>query len=230
MLKGKIKETNNEFSKISSELKAANKALKTKDKEIYQLENKGENQLATIKRIKEDLNHSKSEKCKADKEIKKLTKKLENVENNENKKQQAYSENSKVSSVESGPVLTPKPIITSVDSLSLSQSTTNATCMLSSLPSTPASSTLEKTEENYSNDATTYNIETNNNFELVGDKMIKASKVVDTQQNVVDIKITKISKHNYTEAFEGFLTNYKDDLTDTPKYPGVAAHMMEKKS
>ena len=77
VLENVMKNLNGEVSRLSSDLKAANKTAKAKEKEIYNLENKNLNQQETIKRLKEDLSKLKAEKSKTDKDIKKLNKKIE---------------------------------------------------------------------------------------------------------------------------------------------------------
>ena len=84
LLKDVIKKLKNEATKLGSDLKAANKAAKVKEKEIYNVENKFLNQKEVSSRLKEDINALKIEKSKADKEMKKLTKRIENDQKDRN--------------------------------------------------------------------------------------------------------------------------------------------------
>ena len=81
VIKNVMKTANAEVARLSCDLKAANKAAKVKENEVYNLENKNWNQQETIKRLKEDLNKLKADKSKAEKDIKKLNKRLESDHN-----------------------------------------------------------------------------------------------------------------------------------------------------
>ena len=71
-----IKTSQEKVDKLESDIKLANKASKAKEKEIYNLENKNENQLENIKRLKDKLNKMNIEKSKSEKELKKVKKNL----------------------------------------------------------------------------------------------------------------------------------------------------------
>ena len=76
------------------------------------------------------------------------------------------------------------------------------------------------------------NIETNNNFEILGDQMNKAStfnqtapaKTVKASHN----KMLKIDWDNYQNILEDFLKNFRDDSSEAPKYLLVAEEMVNK--
>ena len=68
VLKMVIDNLNSEASKNRNEIKGADKIFKTKEKELYNLEKKTQNQQETIQRLKADLAKIKSEKVKSEKE------------------------------------------------------------------------------------------------------------------------------------------------------------------
>ena len=72
-----------------------------------------------------------------------------------------------------------------------------------------------------------YNVKTSNAFELLGEPSIDASKVKESVLDKLDSKPTKIDFENYQEAFEDFITNFKEDPSETPKYLTVATEMMK---
>jgi hypothetical protein len=65
VLNGVIKSTGDETLRIKNENKKLTKGAKAHEKEIYNLENKNENQGKTIKNIRESLNSLKSEEEKS---------------------------------------------------------------------------------------------------------------------------------------------------------------------
>ena len=68
------------------------------------------------------------------------------------------------------------------------------------------------------------NVATSNAFELFGEP---ASKVEENITAKVDTKATKIDFENFQEAFQNFITNFKEDPSEPPKYFTLATDMMK---
>ena len=71
VLKSVIKNSNSDIVKKSNEINCATKTIKSKEKEIYNLEKKSNNQQDTIQRLKADLARIKTEKQTVEKAFKK---------------------------------------------------------------------------------------------------------------------------------------------------------------
>ena len=66
-----------------------------------------------------------------------------------------------------------------------------------------------------------YDIATNNNFNLLGELNFSESRASDEKNNAKE-KIPKINLENYEPVFLDFLQNFKENISDSPKYPDVA--------
>ena len=75
VLKAVIKKHDSDATNKANEINCAIKTIKSKDKEIHNLENKTNNQQDTIKRLKADKDKLKAEKIKCEKELIKKTEK-----------------------------------------------------------------------------------------------------------------------------------------------------------
>ena len=79
MLKGVIKKNNDEMAKHTFKIKEAAKLVKSKDKEIYNLETKNENMLQTINNLKGHNNVLKNENKNLEKAKKQASRKAKDV-------------------------------------------------------------------------------------------------------------------------------------------------------
>ena len=75
LLKASNKNSASETERVNAEIRNVKKILKSKDKEIYNLENLNGNQQESIKALKIDSNRNKTEKIKLEKKLKSLEKK-----------------------------------------------------------------------------------------------------------------------------------------------------------
>ena len=85
---------------------------------------------------------------------------------------------------------------------------------------------MEELEHDLRNSCIQYNIETNNNFKILDESENIESRASDEEK--VEEKVPKINLENYEAAFKDFLQNFKENLSDSPKYPDVAKQMMHK--
>ena len=70
-----------------------------------------------------------------------------------------------------------------------------------------------------------YNIETNNNFEMLGKEKYTDSEATKDKEEVKD---NKVDHSNYKGFLKIFLENFKENPDDEPKYPQAALKMLEK--
>ena len=75
VLKAVIKNHNNDATKKTNEINCAMKTIKSKEKEIHNLEKKTDNQQDTIQRLRAEKDKLKSEKIKCEKDLEKKNKK-----------------------------------------------------------------------------------------------------------------------------------------------------------
>ena len=77
---------------------------------------------------------------------------------------------------------------------------------------------------------TKYNIETNNNFDVLAEPTINAfkvdQKVLAKDVKLVEPKLPKIDCDNYKVAFKDFIENFRENTSESPKYLLVATQMM----
>ena len=80
-------------------------------------------------------------------------------------------------------------------------------------------------------EVTNYNIETNNNFDVLSEPKIEAfknkQKTNTNSIKQVENKLPKIDFDNYEEAFIDFLENFRETSEKLPKYIEVASNMMQ---
>jgi hypothetical protein len=107
VLNGVIKSTGDETLRIKNENKKLTKGAKAHEKEIYNLENKNENQRQTIKNLRESLNSVKSEKKKLENKFDKKSIKPKAIDSNSNCLENNYIENP------AEPVKTTKKVLSS---------------------------------------------------------------------------------------------------------------------
>ena len=80
VLKKVVKDNNAEALKMMNDQNHLKKVIKTKEKDIYTLESSKQNQLSTIKNLKESSTKVKEEKSRLEKEAKKIHKKKTKLE------------------------------------------------------------------------------------------------------------------------------------------------------
>ena len=87
----------------------------------------------------------------------------------------------------------------------------------------------KKTENIIEDEDTFYNIETNNNFELLAKTKdpSETRDVLTKGEQSDEFKLPKINHDNYKEYFEAFLRNFKEPGSDSPKYKLVAMNLIE---
>ena len=88
ILNGVIKKQTDELSRLKNDATKMSKVMKTREKEIYGLETKSDNQLQTIKNLKELSNNLKNSNSKLEKSLKRT----ENKRIKKEKKTSLYSE------------------------------------------------------------------------------------------------------------------------------------------
>ena len=87
-----------------------------------------------------------------------------------------------------------------------------------------------KIRKDFTEKDTKYNIETNNNFDVLAEPTVEASQVdqevLAKNEKSVEIKPPKIDCDNYRVVFKDFLENFRENPSESPKYKLVATQMM----
>ena len=73
-----------------------------------------------------------------------------------------------------------------------------------------------------------YNVETNNNFEILDEKNKVKSESKDKDNGKQKETKTKVDHSNYKECLKNFLENYREHSNDDPKYKEAAMKMLDK--
>ena len=171
-----------------------------------------------IKSFKNNLKDSNKIVMEKDKIIDELKAKLEMVEG----EQKTTRENLNILKKDNHEL---NREIKSLTSTSLPTSPSISSSMLDKI-TTSESSTIEEVEHDMRGSCIQYNIETNNNFKVLDDSENNESRASDEEK--VEEKVPKINLENYEATFKDFLQNFKENLSDSPKYPDVAKQMMQK--
>ena len=213
-LKKSLKSKNEEMKNLKNELKISNKTLTKKEGAILELEAKLEHVEGDNKTFRKKFYILKKENNKLEEEIKSST---------------ATSFLTSISKTSPNSELFKNQLLISPANCTASPSI--STSRLDKITSDSSSSSEVITavkDEHALEKALQYTIETNNNFEFLDDSKNKESRASDRKGETNSEKIPKTNFANYEPAFKEFLQNFKEILSDSPKYPDVAKQMMER--
>ena len=219
--------SNNKIIKLEADLERSSEDVLGQSDQNATLKKSLKSKSEEIKTFKNKLNDSNKIVMEKDKIIDELKAKLERVEG----EKKTSKENFNILKKEKHEL---KREIKSLTSTSLPASSPahcatspsiSSSSMLDKITKSE-SSTLEELEHDLRNSCIQYNIETNNNFKILDESENIESRASDEEK--VEEKVPKINLENYEAAFKDFLQNFKENLSDSPKYPDVAKQMMHK--
>ena len=120
LLKGSIKKSSDSENEQKKAMIETKKVLKSKDKEIYNLETKADNSLGTVNNLKESNTALKKEKAKVEKKVKMLENKLKHETSKPTSNSKVIPSYPKSSNLDPFSSILSKPTLSTTESLASS--------------------------------------------------------------------------------------------------------------
>ena len=219
ILKNNIKNSHAEESLHQNSLKEVRKTLKTKEKEIYNLEGRLDNSLETIKKLKENNVSMKKDLQKANKSIEQSNYKIEQLSKKPKKK--AFSLSTQTDLEQFIPVKLHPKVSMDITNTSSTVFLNKPSIVTSSFDSLATQETFLNNNPDPSKSCTTKRV-----LETASTRSESNGSASEIASSLAS---SSVDQSNFEVKFSEFLRTFKEDPTaESSKYTSVAIQMMAK--